>query len=394
MAVYKIERCPTCRYKHHEPKPGKVNKACPKCGTVMKYSTNWYFSHQVHGRKMPKAVSPRKDITSDALAKEKVELREGRFFDRVPQTSWDEAVTEFKKHGMIDLKQDTKDMYINSLDALTEYFKLYTLDRIRIKDVDEYMSHRLTEGARWKMKQRKGTAISKTTVNRDIVTLKRLLNLSIEWDLLMPTKHVLKILKKKRFKETPRIRFLTAEEIDRLLWVCRCPLSPRASAHLYLAVLIALNTGLRKEGVFCMLRSAIDLPSGIIRRVVKNDKEVVIPLTGRLIDGYQWYKSKLPIISPYVFPSMRHGVILNTKKSMRRDANIGFRNACRDADITNFRYHDLRHTFASWFLMKTRDIVALQEILGHSNISTTRKYIHVLQEHLKESMKEFETSQQ
>jgi site-specific recombinase XerD len=71
---------------------------------------------------------------------------------------------------------------------------------------------------------------------------------------------------------------------------------------------------------------------------------------------------------------------------LRVDSDIGFETACRNAKITDFRFHDLRHTFATNFLQRTSDIRALQEILGHSDIKMTEKYTHVVKEHLKKLM--------
>ena len=59
----------------------------------------------------------------------------------------------------------------------------------------------------------------------------------------------------------------------------------------------------------------------------------------------------------------------------------GFKSALKKAEITNFRFHDLRHTFASHFVMRGGDLKTLQEILGHSDIKTTMRYAHLSKAH-------------
>ena len=52
--------------------------------------------------------------------------------------------------------------------------------------------------------------------------------------------------------------------------------------------------------------------------------------------------------------------------------------------IENFRFHDLRHTFASWIVMKSKDIYAVQKLLNHSSLETTKRYAHLTEDYLKQ----------
>jgi integrase len=58
-----------------------------------------------------------------------------------------------------------------------------------------------------------------------------------------------------------------------------------------------------------------------------------------------------------------------------------FRYALRRADVTNFRFHDLRHTAASWLAMSGASLVEIAEVLGHRSLAVTKKYVHLMPSH-------------
>jgi integrase len=68
--------------------------------------------------------------------------------------------------------------------------------------------------------------------------------------------------------------------------------------------------------------------------------------------------------------------------SGRQRADKSFANLLKRAKIRNFRFHDLRHTFASWYMMCGGDLYELSKLLGHSNICMTERYAKLAQKHI------------
>ena len=69
-----------------------------------------------------------------------------------------------------------------------------------------------------------------------------------------------------------------------------------------------------------------------------------------------------------------------------KDVSRSFNTALKKAGIKDFHFHDLRHTFASWLVMRGASIKEVQELLGHSDIDMTMRYAHLSEDHKKKAM--------
>jgi len=227
-------------------------------------------------------------------------------------------------------------------------------------------------------KAERSTQVTNSTLNRDLATIKRLFSLAEEWGMV----EVNRILKVKKLQENPaRTRNLTEEEVSRLITSC-------GPGWLKLAVTLAVDTGMRKTPIFTLRRQEIDFDKNIIEKESKGGKTIRVPMTDRVRTALQNYIREQKVIPQggYIFPSRD-----NPSRPVRIDSDTSFKRACRVAGIKDLRFHDLRHTFATLFYQRTKDWKALQDILGHSDISITMKvYTHLKEDHLQEAMERFE----
>jgi len=172
-------------------------------------------------------------------------------------------------------------------------------------------------------------------------------------------------------KENPgNVRFLSDDECERLLDACKASKFDR----LYLLVLMALTTGARKGELLGLRWRDIDMErakAALYR--TKNDTPRMLPLPPDLVEELRRFEVREANGQPsndLVFASTRFP-----------DKPYWFRTswevALEAANIKNFRFHDLRHSCASYLAMAGENVLMIAEILGHKNLATTRRYAHL-----------------
>jgi integrase len=146
--------------------------------------------------------------------------------------------------------------------------------------------------------------------------------------------------------------------------------------HLKPMVLLALNTGMRQGELFNLKWEDVNFAGRILTVVgamAKSGKTRHIPLNDEaLLVLCCWYKQRKE--SELVFPNANGGRLDNISTS--------WENIIKAAQIKNFRFHDLRHDFASKLVMAGVDLNTVRELLGHSDIKMTLRYAHLAPEKL------------
>lgn len=278
----------------------------------------------------------------------------------------------------------------------------------RIRSNFQHLSDRpLNEINAWVIEKWRTEALkagkAKATVNRDLAALKACLAKAIEWELL--SVHPLAKVRPVRTDRLARVRYLTNDEEQRLRaalmrredtmrqkrqtaneWrrVRHEPTLPDLKQgyvdHLHPMFLLAINTGLRRGELFQLQWPDVDLPNQDLTvrgRITKNGQTRHVPLNEEAEQAIERWRIKMSETS-WVFPG-KGGQQLTTIWTSWR----GILTAAR---INDFRWHDLRHHFASQLVMAGVDLNTVRELLGHSDLEMTLRYAHLSPDHKAEAV--------
>ena len=214
----------------------------------------------------------------------------------------------------------------------------------------------------------RGDTHTPATVNRYLAALSHLFTIAVrEWGWIEenPLRKVTKMKEPRG-----RVRFLSDEERLSLLQACKDSYSP----YLYIAVVLALSTGGRRMEILGLRWQDVDIPRGIITlHETKNGERRILPLTGHALELIKTHAKIRVLTSDYVFPSK------NYKKPI--DLRSPFETALKRAEIIDFRWHDLRHSCASYLAMNGASLAEIAEILGHKTLQMVKRYSHLSEAH-------------
>ena len=172
----------------------------------------------------------------------------------------------------------------------------------------------------------------------------------------------------RRQENNERTRFLSDDELRRLLDACRASAWPR----LYALVLAALTTGARKGELMGLRWSAVDLERAVAHvGKTKNGDPRVLPLVPALLTELQRFKGEP---AGWVFPSPR-----NPEKQFEFEPR--WHEALRRARIKDFTFHSLRHSCASILARNGATLLEIADVLGHRQLQMTKRYSHLATAH-------------
>lgn len=214
---------------------------------------------------------------------------------------------------------------------------------------------------------------SPTTVNRYLATLGSLLSAVVnQWHWLPGSYAPMREVKKLK-QPGGRTRFLSEAELQALLAACRESKSP----ELYPAVLLSVTTGARQSEIMGMRWECVDFKNRVIHvPKTKNGDARALPIVD---EALQLLKERREAdgavkLTGLVFPSRvseRQPILLR----------LAWLAALKRAGIENFRWHDLRHSAASFLAMAGASLPEIGAVLGHRSTQTTKRYSHLAQAH-------------
>jgi integrase len=219
---------------------------------------------------------------------------------------------------------------------------------------------------KWRAKRIKA-GVQPSTCNRNLAMLKSALNRACKWGMLDadPLTSV-----KQAKVDNARVRYLSKDENKRL----RAALAARDAGvhafadHISPAVLLSLNTGLRHGELVALTWDDINLPGKLLTvraATAKSGKTRHIPLNPEALAVLEQWQRQHPdgLLFPFHSFKTAWGKLLEA------------------AGIQDFRWHDLRHTFASNLVMAGVDLNTVRELLGHADLKMTLRYAHLAPEH-------------
>ncbi len=165
-----------------------------------------------------------------------------------------------------------------------------------------------------------------------------------------------------------RTRFLSNDERSRLFKACRCSKWDK----LYLLVLLAITTGARRGELLGLKWNDIDFDRQTAYvKTTKNGQPKVMPLTKEVVKELNRFKEQ------------KSELIFNSE--LKPEKPFEFRkqwvNVLKDAEINEFRFHDLRHSCASYLAQSGASLLEIADVLGHRQISMTQRYSHLCVDH-------------
>jgi integrase len=169
-----------------------------------------------------------------------------------------------------------------------------------------------------------------------------------------------------------RSRFLSDEERERLLNVC----SSSKNTHLFTLVTLALSTGMRRGEMLGLRWENIDIQNRRITLfITKNGERRGVPLVGKAYELIKELFLKLePENKDLLFPSPN-----NSKKPI--SIRTAWETVLKKSRIENFRFHDLRHSTASYLAMNGASLLEIADILGHKTLQMVKRYSHLSEDH-------------
>ncbi len=330
---------------------------------LYKRDTVWWMSFTHNGRQIRRSTETEdRKLATRIFDKLKGEVAEGKWFEKLPGENY--TFGDLMDKYMTDYSEVNKAPQSHIRDKslkqhLIESFGDMYLTDISSKDISNYKSKRRQEGA------------SPRTINYELTLMSHAFNIAIrEWEWI----DVNPVKKGSKEKLNNQIeRWLTDEEEKSLLSASPVWLRP--------IILFAISTGFRMGEILNLKWSQIDLVRKEVTISEQKNKQIdTLPLNNAamIVLKDKWNNHQEEV--EYVFPSQ------NKTRISNRNLFRAFDNAKNKAKIENFRFHDLRHTFATRLVRSGVDLYAVQKLGRWKTVSMVTRYGHHNTESLRSSI--------
>jgi len=338
--------------------------------SVFKKNDNWWIDCYINGQRVRRKIGPNKRTAELAEKKLKVDAAQGKWLGEINLQKIKFADFFTKKfqprlQGAVSTKKNYRVAFNKHLDA---EFGKHFLHQIKPEHIEDYKARRVQEARA-------------SSVNQELVLLGAILNRAVEWKYLR--ENPAQSVKKLRVAET-EYNTLTVEEANALFEV-----EPK-NDWFYTFLAVALNTGMRVSEILALTWEDIDFKSRIVSVVNDDDFETkskkirYMPMNDFLRDVLR--KHPPHISCDLIFASKkgnRQGLPIH-----RNSVELRLNQAVIEAKIDgHYRIHDLRHSFGTRLADNGENPRTIMELMGHSSIEVTMRYIHTTTDKKQEAVK-------
>lgn len=319
---------------------------------VFKKQGVWWVDFYALGRRKRERIGPDRKFAERVLAKRRVEILEGRFFDKKKECRMilRQLAEKYQEYSKVNKRSWKRD--VTSCKHLVAHFGDKPLRAITPESVERYKTKRLQE------KPLRGTAprMAPASINREVDCLRAMFTWAENngWIEGHPVRKV-----KKLREANERDRVLTEQEFGALV--------EAAAPHLKPILLVAYHTGMREGEILKLTWDRIDLRRGLIRLkggATKTDEARLIPLLPDVIESLRSQARRVG--SPWVFGYR--------DKRPLKGVRTAFETARRIAGIEDFHFQDLRHCFVTNARRARIDQITIMSITGHKTTAVFRRY--------------------
>ncbi len=312
---------------------------------VYQRGDNWYIDFTFKGQRVRESIGPSKKDAQKVIDKRKTEIIENKYLDIRKEPDpilFHDFSKEYLQWARANKKPSSVQRDLCSLRSLDKEFETKILQEITTWQIEKY-------------KAKRKEMVKPATVNRELALIKHLYTKALEWGRAKenPARKV-RLLK----GEVKRVRFLMPDEVQILLSNC-----PDCLIDL---VTVAVHTGMRRGELLSLQWPQVNFEQGFITLLdTKNHERRDVPMNetvNALLKGME--KRAL-----YVFCG-------DSGKPFDRVDPL-FHNTVKKAGLKDFKFHDLRHTFASNLVMAGEDLNTVRELLGHKDLKMTLRYAHL-----------------
>lgn len=323
---------------------------------VYKRNDKWEVRLQIRGRKyyrqVPEASNKAQAKLAEATIRREIyEARYGKEGEGVGAHDFaDFAHRLYLPHKKDIVSPLTYAHDFNKVNVLCGYFKGKCLRDLSQITIEAFRRQLLTKPSHF------SRPIKPATAKQYINTLSQVLEFAVENDMLRlnPCK---KIKWARGSTISRRNRVMTANEEQRLM--------PLLEGETRAAVLLALNTGMRKVSILGLRTYDVDFMARTATFTKKGGSRQVAPLN----------QTALAVLRELTNHPTREGFLFHNRRGHNLSSSNGFfRKAARAADITDLHFHDLRHTFATRLRLHA-DAFTVRDLMGHTKVDTTDIYV-------------------